>query len=149
MRNNDLNTTVKQRSEVHPVSRSPDVGVRKLQPKPARNHILCVDTQSQREEVRHARQVGLLGHNGDRLQVCCKPPLAQAPAFCQSCRWIMVSGRAVNLTIKPHSSGTPGRPLGYLRFSRRKQTIPTLFGLALTPSGHQNGRISLCFGLYK
>ena len=34
-------------------------------------HILCVDAQSHREEARRARQVGLLGLDGDRLRVGC------------------------------------------------------------------------------
>ena len=151
MQNDGLNTTVKRRSEVTLVSRSPDVGMRKLQPKPARISYPCVDTQAHWEQVRRAHQVSLLSLDRDGLQIGCTFSPSLAPTFYRSCRWIVVSGRAVNLTIETYNPSSPGRLLGYSNFSRRKRMIPqqTLFRLALKPSVHQKGRIGLRLGLYE
>ena len=130
MQNDGLNT-VKRRSEVHLVSRSPDVGVRRLQPKPTRISYPCVDTRAHREQARRARRVSLLGLDGDGLQVDCTFSPALAPAFTGPAdrSWLVDARQFDNQNLQPRF---PGSSVGVFKFLKEKTNDPATDALQVS-----------------
>ena len=128
---NDGLNTVKQRSEVHLVSRSPDVGVQKLQLKPTQISYPCVDTQAHQEQAQHVRQVSLLGLDGDGLQVDCTFSPTLAPAFTGPAdgSWLVDVQQFDNQNLQPQF---PRLSIGVFKFLKEKMNNPATDALQVS-----------------